>query len=343
MSDRRFDTDDGLSADSLRSAASSTSRMSGKRVDRPTVWLAAMIMLSLACGGLGAADTAANVRVLDLPRYICPSSTPRPTHTPRPTQMQSDIHVPPSDWRTTYREDCTTVWNGYAYVEQCTWVEDGGYWANPGYTVPGPTSTPRPTHTPYPTPTPYTRDTDYPLGHAVYTEGTLTLRLWMGDLQVRPHPDDPAQQIVSWRVRVRNLGDTVYNTWPAAQTFVGTVEGRSGYWGASAEALRAAGLAAVGDDILALSRGAERTQTLAAFTPRGEVTALGWALDPYSGGLGEGVQGGNVAYWRVDAPPPADCQGDLDTDPDIPTRVGSTPTPTATATPDIPAYTGEGR
>ncbi|MEO1440411.1 MAG: hypothetical protein AAFV33_08395, partial [Chloroflexota bacterium] len=127
-----------------------------------------MFLAVLACSG-----QLANMQINDEPVYVCPTSTPRPTHTPVPTDTQPDVYIPPSGWVTDYEEVCTTVWNGYAYVEQCEWVEDGGHWMNPGYTVPGATSTPRPTHTPYPTPTPYVirPPEDFYAGDAVFTGG----------------------------------------------------------------------------------------------------------------------------------------------------------------------------
>ena len=49
---------------------------------RRMIILASIVLLlsALACAG-----TAQNLRVDGLPQYVCPSSTPRPTHTPLPT------------------------------------------------------------------------------------------------------------------------------------------------------------------------------------------------------------------------------------------------------------------
>ena len=205
---------------------------------RGVYWIALMLSFVLACGGT-AGVSQINVRVTGVPQFVCPTSTPRPTATQAATAVHPDIVHPPSGWVTTYRQDCTWVWNGYTYIEQCTWVPDGGYYQNPGYTQPGPTSTPRPTHTPYPTPTPYVVTENYALGADVHVgdPSALALRLRVDHLQIIPV--DAENQVVTWEVQVENVGSVPYHTLPGAQTFVGAVGAEGGHWYASADAARA--------------------------------------------------------------------------------------------------------
>ena len=92
-------------------------------------------------------------------------------------------------------------------------------------------------------------------------------------------------------------------------------------------------------DIVALPPGDTLRLTLTAFTPPGEVGAIGWLLDPYSGGAGAGVVGGNTAIWRNQADPHG-CHGNVDDTFQLPTPAGAAPTPTASATPWVPPYAG---
>jgi hypothetical protein len=297
----------------------------------------------LACGGL--ADVSEiNVRVTGVPQFVCPTSTPVPTATQHPTAVQPTVYYPPSGWVTTYRQDCTWVWNGYTYIENCVWVPDGGYYQHPAYTDPGPTSTPRPTHTPYPTPTPYVVTENYAMGADVHVgdPSALALRLRVDRPQV--YPVSGEQQVVAWEVQVENIGAVPYNTLPGAQTFVGEVGGVSGHWYASAEAAQAANLVLdpTALDIAVVEPGRSLSLTVTAFTPTGPVGAVGWLLDPYSGGVGGGVVGGNTALWRNQADPHG-CDRNVGGGFRLPTPAGASPTPTASVTPWVPPYAGATR
>jgi len=290
------------------------------------------LLLSLACGGT-AAVSEVNVRVTGVPQFICPSSTPRPTATQFPTAMQPDINVPPSGWTVTYKKVCNT--------SGCYWVEDGGYYANPGYSYPGPTSTPRPTHTPYPTPTPYIITENYAMGADVHVGDRSTLALRLRVETPQTIPVDAETQVVRWNVRIKNIGTVPYNTLPGAQVFVSDVGGMSGNWYTSAEAALAAGITLDPDvlDIVELAPNQSVQLTLTAFTPVGEVGAIGWLLDPYSGGASMGVVGGNTAVWHNETDPNG-CEGNVGELIDLPTPVGPAATPTASVTPWIPPYAG---
>jgi hypothetical protein len=305
--------------------------------------IAALLIVMLACGGL-ADVTEINVRVTGVPQFVCPSSTPRPTATQRATAVQPDINYPSSGWVNTYREACTWHWNGYNYVESCTWVVDGGYYSTHAYSVPGPTSTPRPTHTPWPTPTPYVVYEEYSLGSDVHVgeQDALALRLRVDDIDIVPLSGD--QQVVTWEVRVRNMGSVPYSTLPGAQTFVSEVGGVADSWYASSEAALAAGITLPPEalDIMVLNPGERLRLTMAAITPVGAVGEIGWILDPYAGGAGRGVVGGNTATWRNESDPEG-CVGNVDEAFEIPTVGAESPTPTPSPTPWIPPYTGATR
>lgn len=302
-----------------------------------------LLILSLACGGT-AAVSEVNVRVTGVPQFVCPSSTPVPTATQYPTQVQPDIHHPASGWVTTYRDDCRWVWNGYSYVEECRRVADGGYYSTPAYSVPGATSTPRPTHTPYPTPTPYIVTENYAMGADVHVGDRSTVALRLRVERPVTVPVDAETQVVRWEVRVRNIGSVPYNTLPGAQVFVSEVGGQRGNWYTSAEAALAAGITLdpVVLDIVELAPNQSMQLTLTAFTPVGEVGAIGWLLDPYSGGASMGVVGGNTAVWRAETDPNG-CEGNVGELVDLPTPAGPAATPTASVTPWVPPFAGATR
>ena len=302
-----------------------------------------LLLLSLACGGTAAVGEI-NVRVTGVPQFVCPSSTPRPTATQRPTQVQPDTHYPPSGWVMTYEEVCGWAWNGYAWVENCDWVPDGGYYSTPAYSLPGPTSTPRPTHTPHPTPTPYIVTENYAMGADVHVGDRSSLALRLRVQTPQTIQVDAETQVVRWEVRVKNIGAVPYNALPGAQVFVSEVGGVSGKWYTSSEAALAAGVTLEPEvlDIVELLPNDSVQLTLTAFTPVGEVGAIGWLLDPYSGGVGGGMVGGNTAIWRTEADPHG-CQGNVGELINVPTPAGPAATPTASATPWIPPYVGATR
>ena len=306
-------------------------------------WLGGVMLFVLACG-ITVAVNENHVRVRDLPQFICPSSTPRPTATQVATAVAPPIYRPPSGWVTSYQWVCQWVWTGTTYVQQCQYLPVGGYYSTPAHTVPGATSTPRPTHTPYPTPTPYVVSENYALGAQVFVgdRSALALRLRVDAPQITVL--DAERQVVVWEVQLKNLGRVPYQTLPGAQVFIREVGGHTGYWYASADALLAAGLPADDTilDILELAPNQTVRLTLAAFTPLGTVEAVGWMLDPYSGGIGQGIVGGNTAVWRNESDP-FGCVGNVDDLPVLPTRGIASPTPTPSLTPWIPNYAGATR
>lgn len=291
----------------------------------------------LACGGtLGVSE--AHVRLTGLPQFVCPSSTPRPTATQRPTVVQPEVYVPPSGWLpNTAVPGCRPIGHlCYAFT-----AVPGGHYSQPATWRPGATSTPRPTHTPYPTPTAYVRTQDYRVGNDVYVGGADGLALRLRVDAPRIHPLSDHQQVVIWEVALTNRGTLSYPTLPGAQVFVASVNGQAGYWYASQEAAHSAGLTLDSRvlDIFTLAPRQSVRLTLTALTPLGTVDALGWLLDPYSGGAGFGVVGGNTALWR-NAPDPHGCTGTLDDNAIIPTAQQLAASATPSRTPQIPDYTG---
>ena len=302
-----------------------------------------LLLAILACGGA----TADSVRILDVPQFICPTSTPEPTHTQAPTQVQPDIQVPPSGYAT-YTPVPGCVWNGSFCATHTPYP--GGAYSTPGYSVPGPTSTPRPTLTPWPTPTPYIITGGFHLGADVYTGGfdsAVSVRLRIEDVTV--YPVAANRQVVTWTVEIENIGTTPYFAIPGGQVFVASVtttEGvAEGQWWASQEAAAAAGITLQAEvlDALEVAPGDDYRLTLTAFTPVGEPGRFGWALDPVSGGRDGDMTGGNVAYWVTDANP--DCAGNMAPGATLPTPAAPPPTPTPTPTRVYPpwcTWCGEG-
>jgi len=307
-------------------------------------WWGGMVgLLALACGGTLTVSEN-QVRIQELPQFICPSSTPRPTATQVATTVAQPIQRPPSGWITQYQWVCQWVWTGTTYVQQCQYLPVGGYYSTPAHSVPGATSTPRPTHTPYPTPTPYVVSENYALGAQVFVGDRSALALRLRVDAPRITVVDATRQVVVWEIELKNLGRVAYQTLPGAQVFIREVNGQAGYWYASADALLAGGR--MPDprvlDLLDVAPNQTVRLTLAAFTPVGTVDAIGWMLDPYSGGIGQGIVGGNTAVWRKESDP-FGCVGNVDDLPVVPTRGIASPTPTASVTAWIPPYSGATR
>jgi hypothetical protein len=115
----------------------------------------------------------------------------------------------------------------------------------------------------------------------------------------------------------------------------------TGYWYASAEAAMAASVTLDPRvlDIIAVQPGQTVTLTLTAFTLPGDLFKIGWLLDPYSGGTGSGVVGGNTAIW-INQQNPDNCAGNVGDGFIIPTSSGTPLTATPSVTPYIPPYSG---
>lgn len=332
----------------------------------------------LACGGTGSV-TEQNVRVTGIPQFVCPSSTPRPTDTPVPTRTQQPtatrVTLSTPMVYATYPPTCNTLATpSYQYLcvpNACVYSpypacnryyayplatrNPPGFWYGGGIGY-GPTATPRPTHTPYPTktpyptPTPYVVSENYPMGADVYVGGSggLQLRFQVSTPQIQAVLQGNAttpRQVVVWQIEIENVGQIPYNALPGAQVFVSHLlqNGQllEGYWYASSEAAWVAGISLdpLVLDIAEIQPNETVTFTLTAFTPLGEVFKIGWLLDPYSGGAGQGVVGGNTALW-VNETDPNHCLGNVGDNFMIPTPSGLPPTPTASVTPYIPPYAG---
>jgi hypothetical protein len=335
------------------------------------------LMTALACGGTANSGiTEINVRVTGLPQFICPSSTPRPTHTPLPTLTQPATatqvaiatpmvyatYAPYCNYAATpaYRSACPGDACVSGTIPMCQMLflpplaipNPPGAWSGGGIgygptATPRPTYTPHPTRTPYPTPTPYIVTENYAMGADVYIDGGnngLKLRFRVGNPRV---VTTTSRQVAIWDIEIGNTGSLVYNALPGAQVFVSQLringQLQNGNWYASAEAIRAAGLTVSPQalDIAAVQPGETLVLTLAAFTPSGEVAGIGWVLDPYSGGVGNGVVGGNTAIW-LNATDPSGCTGNIGSGASIPTPSRLRATPTPSVTPYIPPYSGYG-
>lgn len=296
-----------------------------------------LVTAALACG---AATTTNNVRIRDLPQFICATSTPRPTHTQAPTQVQPAVYIPPAGY-VTYTPVPGCIWSGFVCATNTP--HPGGSYRTPGHYVPGATSTPRPTHTPWPTPTAYVLTGRFFLGADVYTggfESEISLRLRIEYIEV--YPVDAARQVVAWNIDIENVGQVVYATIPGGQVFVAEVDAsgirRGGQWWASAEAAQAAGITLQPEvlDVLEVQPGQQYRLMLTAFTPVGEPVRFGWVLDPLANGRDGDLVGGNVAYWASDVS--AECRLNPGHGVVVPTPSALAPTPTPSRTPQYPLW-----
>ena len=311
-----------------------------------------LVAAIIACGGSGQSGFGAdmtvqpeNMRIAGLPQYVCPTSTPRPTHTQVPTVVQPTVYSTAAGY-VTYTpvpgatQVCDYVWTGSFWLWQCNLATNtpypGGANSTPGYVAPGATSTPRPTHTPWPSPTPYTSTYYYFFDDDVYTEfadTVLDLRLRIGNIRVSSS-SEPNMQTVIYEVQIENRGSTFFVIIPAAQIYVSGVGGETGFWSASKEAADDAGitLAAEATDGVQIQQGETVIFDLVAYTPVGNVDAVAWILDPYAGFDGINQAGGNIAYWLDGTH--QDCLGNVDGN-TIPTPSTPHPTATMTATADV--------
>lgn len=296
----------------------------------------ALTLAVLACGSA----TTSNIRIRDLPQFICATRIPLPTHTQAPTQVQPAIYVPPSGIAT------LTPLPGFVCSGwTCATLTPlpGMVYSTPAYFLPGPTSTPRPTHTPWPTATPYVLTGRFFLGADVYTggfESEVSLRLRIEDFRV--YPLDADRQVVTWDIEIENTGAVTYATIPGGQVFVAEVSRNglplSGQWWASAEAAHAVGITLQPQalDALDVPPGSRHRLTLTAFTPVGQPVRFGWVLDPLADGRDRDLVGGNVAYWASDVV--AECATNPDSGLIVPTPSAPAPTHTPTPLPHIPAW-----
>jgi len=162
--------------------------------------------------------------------------------------------------------------------------------------------TPMPTLPPPPTPYSITPPQDFYVGDAVFvgqSGALLRLRFRLQNVQSQPAGSG---NLVTWRLEIRNLGSTSYETIPVALmliTRINTASGeQTGTWQASEAAMAAAGFTSENYD--PLTPGSTRTYRLAAYIPVGSVDQFTYLLDE---------EGGNRITWMNAANPY--CSGDV--------------------------------
>ncbi len=187
-----------------------------------------------------------------------------------------------------------------------TAVTDRAYYTCPT-TAPQPVPTVLPGTAPPPLPLPPTPyrimpPQDFYVGDAVFvgqSGAPLRLRFRLQNVQVQPAG---SQTLVTWRLEIRNLGSTTYETIPVALmviTRITTANGeQTGTWRTSEAAMQAAGFTNENYDPLA--PGSTRTYRLAAFIPAGSVRQFAYLLDG---------DGGNRITWVSTTNPY--CSGDV--------------------------------
>lgn len=176
-----------------------------------------------------------------------------------------------------------------------------------------PTAIPQPTVTVLPgtplpppviPPTPYTiaPPQDFYVGDAVFVgqQGApLRLRFRLQNVQVQPAG---TQNLVTWRLEIRNVGTATYEAIPPALmviTRITTANGeQTGTWRTSEAAMNAAGFTS--ENYGPLSPGAIRIYRLAAYIPSGSPDQFAYLLDG---------DGGNRITWANHVNPY--CSGDV--------------------------------
>jgi hypothetical protein len=155
-----------------------------------------------------------------------------------------------------------------------------------------------------PPPTPYTiaPPQDFYVGDAVFVGqpgAPLRLRFRLQNVQSQPAG---SQNLVTWRLEIRNLGSATYETIPVALmviTRINTANGeQTGTWQTSEVAMEVAGFTSENYD--PLTPGSTRTYRLAAYIPAGSVNQFAYLLDG---------EGSNRITW-VNAANPY-CSGDV--------------------------------
>jgi hypothetical protein len=167
--------------------------------------------------------------------------------------------------------------------------------------------TPMPTLPPPPTPYSITPPQDFYVGDAVFVgqqNAPLRLRFRLQNVQSQPAPPlgGNPHNLVTWRLEIRNLGSTTYETIPVASmviTRINTASGeQTGTWRTSEAAMAAA--AFTNENYDPLLPGSTRIYRLAAYVPAGSVRQFAYLLDG---------DGGNRITW-VNAANPY-CSGDV--------------------------------
>lgn len=173
--------------------------------------------------------------------------------------------------------------------------------------IPQPTSTvlagtTEPTLAPPPTPYTLAPPQDFYVGDAVFVGQPgppLRLRFRLQNVQTQPAQ---SQNLVMWRLEIRNLGSATYETVPVALmviTRITTASGeQTGTWRMSEAAMTAAGF--TNENYDPLPPGGTRVYRLAAYIPAGNVRQFAYLLDG---------DGGNRITWSNQSNPY--CSGDV--------------------------------
>lgn len=173
--------------------------------------------------------------------------------------------------------------------------------------IPQPTSTvlagtPEPTLAPPPTPYTLAPPQDFYIGDAIFVGqpgAPLRLRFRLQNVQTQ---SAQSQNLVTWRLEIRNVGTTTYGTVPVALmviTRITTASGdQTGIWRTSEAAMNAAGF--TNENYDPLPPGATRVYRLAAYIPAGSVSQFVYLLDG---------DGGNRITWTNQGNPY--CSGDV--------------------------------
>ena len=171
----------------------------------------------------------------------------------------------------------------------------------PGY----PTFVPLPTALPPPTVTPYTirPPAEFYRSDAVFTRSPQPARFRLTSLYTVNTPS--GRTVAVWELEIRNLGASMYDVFPAYNSYVSQLVGGSiGVWGASIEAAAAAGLN-VTYEAAGVAPNETRRFTLAAFIPYGAAPdRLTFMLDPTTRPTPPPLlPGSNALVWRTELNP----------------------------------------
>lgn len=138
-------------------------------------------------------------------------------------------------------------------------------------------------------PTPMVITDEFYIGNNVVVgNASSPLRVQFRLLDVQTYPTTPdaygnPRQIVSWRLRVKNIGTQDYEIFPALQMYVSEVDTaygtQTGTWGATQAAGDLIGQT-LDNDIYTLIPDQTRTFRLVAFAPAGTVRHFAFLLDP---------------------------------------------------------------
>lgn len=149
-----------------------------------------------------------------------------------------------------------------------------------------------------PTPVIISAPDDFYIGdNVIVGNPSAPLRVQFRLLDVNTNPTSPdvygnPRQIVSWRLRVKNIGTQDYEIFPALQMFVSEVDTaygtQTGSWGASQIAGDLIGQT-VDNNIYTITPNQTRTFRLVAFAPAGTSQRFAFVLDPSTSNSNEQI------------------------------------------------------